>query len=375
MAGSTAVKILLHVLAVAASQDVQQSLQADDECLTSTSGHCGLSVLQLRGGEKSEGLPIAGDPGDGPDNSKCAYDDEQCGGTNPGTSNPWTGKTCCTGNSKCVYKSQYYSSCKAPDSDQPDGPAVSRDDEGIEPTGDISGMTLEPVDAPDEAPAATTTGSLFDPEGVPELDPDAPTDPDVVTEAPEITSTLVPMTTAEHGGNHDHRGNYYHGGNYDHRGNYYHGGNHDHRGNYYHRGNHDNGGNYDHRGNYYHGGNHDHRGNYYHRGNHDNGGNYDHRHDNRGCHDHAGRTETSKLPRRQCCRQQPTLLACNSVGYAPGNSTTSELVPWPHSLVQASGVPGSGAHEGPSALPCTLCCELRPTSCGQTGKLPRCLSI
>jgi len=184
-----AVALLLGIAGFAASEtqsaQLLSSLEGDDECHDE---HCSLNALQVRGSQ----LPadILDDPtASRPVANGCAYDDEQCGGTQPGTEKPWEGPTCCTGQSKCVFKSHYYSSCKAPDlPDEADSPD---DDSGIIPSGDLPAMP-EPVQpaAPEpvqpEAPATTTTTTTT-----------ATTTPAPVatTKAPATTTTTTTTAT------------------------------------------------------------------------------------------------------------------------------------------------------------------------------------
>jgi len=179
-------QIACFLTAVNADATFQQPLQADDECGVDGNSDqaCGLSALQLHGasslprGEEVLGASLPGggladllddDPVESASDSNCAYDNQQCGGTNPGSENPWTGRTCCTGRSRCVTKSRYYSGCVPPADegvhDEPGGdsdiivPSASEmagDDDEEEPAS-------VPVEQPEEpAPAqeiATTTAA------------------------------------------------------------------------------------------------------------------------------------------------------------------------------------------------------------------------
>eukprot|EP00931_Biecheleriopsis_adriatica_P104202 TRINITY_DN7890_c0_g1_i4.p1 TRINITY_DN7890_c0_g1~~TRINITY_DN7890_c0_g1_i4.p1 ORF type:complete len:404 (+),score=74.51 TRINITY_DN7890_c0_g1_i4:62-1273(+) len=191
-----AVALLLGIAGFAASEtqsaQLLSSLEGDDECHDE---HCSLNALQVRGSQ----LPadILDDPtASRPVANGCAYDDEQCGGTQPGTEKPWEGPTCCTGQSKCVFKSHYYSSCKAPDlPDEADSPD---DDSGIVPSGDLPAMP-EPVQpaAPEpvqpEAPATTTTTTTT---ATTTLAPTTTTTTATTTLAPTTTTTTATTTPA-----------------------------------------------------------------------------------------------------------------------------------------------------------------------------------
>lgn len=101
------------------------------------------------------------DPVEEPGKPNCAYDDSQCGGTNPGTENPWTGPTCCTGRSRCVAGNRFFSKC-VPPADQGGDDEPGGDADTIIP----SASELAPEEEEEEesvvpapSPATTTTAA------------------------------------------------------------------------------------------------------------------------------------------------------------------------------------------------------------------------